>query len=151
MGSTRQGRLGADQSYRRSVNTKTPGLRLSSRCAAGSSAFPWQAFREDVSVSDARNSALMSAISKTLEGLGLDAAGSDREITLGMYDYWDFDHLTDGQAGWFVTGKIREVLGQRPRITSEEQARREDLSARVMSGELDDVNLYVRQEGALPT
>jgi hypothetical protein len=54
-------------------------------------------------------------------------------------------HLTDGQAGWFIAGKLREVLGQRPRIASEEQARRADLSARVMSGELDDVNLYVRK------
>ena len=61
------------------------------------------------------------------------------------YDYWNFDHLTDDQAAVFIAGKIREVLGQRPRIASEEQARREDLSARVMSGELDDVNLYVRR------
>ena len=32
-------------------------------------------------------------------------------------------------------------------ISKAEQARREELSARVMSGELDDVNLYVRTQG----
>ncbi len=78
----------------------------------------------------------MDAISKTLEGLACERQDCD---------YWDCEHLTDGQAGWFIAGKIREVLGQRPGIASEEQARREDLSARVMSGELDDVNLYVRK------
>lgn len=31
-------------------------------------------------------------------------------------------------------------------ISKEEQARREELSARVMSGELDDVNLRVRTQ-----
>ncbi len=66
------------------------------------------------------------------------------------YDYWNFDHLTDDQAAVFIAGKIREVLGQRARLASEfsawvEQARREELSARVMSGELDDVSLYVRK------
>jgi hypothetical protein len=87
----------------------------------------------------------MGAIGKALEGRGLEAAGSDLAWERQEYDYWDFDHLTDGEAGWFIAGKIREVLGQRPRVTSEEQARREDLSARVMSGELDDVNLRVRR------
>jgi hypothetical protein len=120
-------------------------------------------------VSDACNSALMGAFSKVLDGSGLEVADSDREIALSNTrrlakdryifdhsarclawggqecDYWDFDHLTDGQAGWFIAGKIREVLGQRPRIASEEQARREDLSARVMTGELDDVHLNVRR------
>jgi hypothetical protein len=86
----------------------------------------------------------MGAISKALGGLGPEAAGSDLAWERQGHDYWDFDPLTDGQAGWFITGKIREVLGQHPRIASEEQARRDDLSARVMSGELDDVNLYVR-------
>jgi hypothetical protein len=85
----------------------------------------------------------MDAISKALEGLSVEAAGSawDRQ----EHDYWNFDHLTDHQAGWFIAGTLREVLGQRPRIDSEEQARREDLSARVMSGELDDVHLYVHR------
>lgn len=64
-------------------------------------------------------------------------------------DYWNFGHLTDGQAAVFVAAKARGVLTQRARSACEfdaraEQARREDLSARVMSGELDDVNLYVR-------
>jgi hypothetical protein len=65
-------------------------------------------------------------------------------------DYWNFGHLTDGQAAVFVAAKARGVLTQRARSACEfdaraEQARREDLSARVMSGELDDVNLYVRR------
>jgi len=129
------------------VNTKTPGQRLRSRCTGRATSLPVAAFREDVSLSDARNSALMGAISKTLFGHSARYLAGERQ----EYDYWDFDHLTDGQAGWFIAGKIREVLGQRPEIASEEQARREDLSARVMSGELDDVNLYVRREGSLPT
>jgi len=50
----------------------------------------------------------------------------------------------------FIAGKVREVLGQRNRLASEfnawlELARREDLSARVLSGELDDASLYVRR------
>ena len=63
------------------------------------------------------------------------------------YDYWNFDHLSDHQMAAFIAGKIREVLSQRARLASDwlELARREDLSARVMSGELDDVNLYVRR------
>jgi hypothetical protein len=107
--------------------------------------------RKDVTVSDACNSALTGAVSKALEGLGLEAARQDRGIALSNsrerreYDYWDFEHLTDGQAGWFIARTIREVLGQGPRLTSEERARRQDLSARVMSGELDDVNLCVRK------
>jgi hypothetical protein len=32
-------------------------------------------------------------------------------------------------------------------VMDSEQARRDELSARVMSGELDDVNLYVRTQG----
>ena len=32
-------------------------------------------------------------------------------------------------------------------ISKAEQARRDELSVRVMSGELDDVNLYVRTQG----
>lgn len=88
----------------------------------------------------------MDAISKALEGLSVEAA--DPAWERQEFDYWNFDHLTDHQAGWFIAGKIREVLGQRPRIDSEEQTRREDLSARVMSGELDDVNLYVRRVSA---
>ena len=141
---------------------------------AGPPAFPWQMFREDVSVSDARNPVLIGAISRALEGLGLEVTGSDREMTISdprlpekgrfifdysdrylswehqEYDYWNFDHLTDDQAAVFIAGKIREVLGQRARLASEfdawvEHARREDLSARVLSGELDDVNLYVRR------
>jgi hypothetical protein len=97
-------------------------------------------------VSDAHNSALTGVISKALEGLGPEITASERQ----EYDYWNFDHLKDHQAGWFIEGKIREVLGQRPRLTSEEQARRDGLSARVMSGELDDVNLYVRRTNRPP-
>jgi len=96
-------------------------------------------------LSDACNSALMGAFSKELEGRGLDVAGSDLAWEHQEHDYWDFGPLTDHQAGWFIAGKIQEVLGQRKRIASEEQARRDDLSARVMSGELDDVNLHVRR------
>ena len=117
---------------------------------------------------------LIDAVSRALEGLGLEVTGSDREITITdprlpergsfifdysdrylawerqEYDYWNFDHLTDDQAAMFIAGKIREVLGKRARLASEfdawlELARREELSARVMSGELDDVDLYVRR------
>jgi len=66
------------------------------------------------------------------------------------YDYWRFDHLTDDQAAVFIAGKLRGILGEQVRLSSEiearvELARREELSARVMSGELDDVSLYVRR------
>jgi hypothetical protein len=125
-------------------------------------------------VSDTPNPELAGAVSRALDGLGLEVTGSDREITIadprlpekGCFifdysdrylawerqecDYWNFDHLTDDQAAVFIAGKIREVLGERARLASEfnawvELARREDLSARVMSGELDDVTLYVRK------
>jgi hypothetical protein len=124
-------------------------------------------------VDDVSDWALIGAISRALEDSGLEVTGSDREMTSTdprlpekgclifdysewclawerqEYDYWNFDHLTDDQAAVFIAGKIREVFGQRIRLASEfdawvELARREDLSARVMSGELDDVNLYVR-------
>jgi hypothetical protein len=133
------------------MNTKLPARACVAAAQAWPPAFPWQAFGKDVPVSDACNSALTDAINKALEGVGLEAVGPDRGIALSNpwerreYDYWNFDHLTDGQAGWFIAGKIREVLGQRPRIASEERARRENLSARVISGELDDVHLYVRR------
>jgi hypothetical protein len=126
------------------------------------------------SVSDARSPGLIDAVSSALEGLGLEVTGSDREITIAdprlpekgcfifdysdrylawerqEYDYWNFEHLTDEQTAAFIAGKIREVLSERARLASEfdawvELARREDLSARVMSGELDDVDLYVRR------
>jgi hypothetical protein len=125
-------------------------------------------------VGDARGPALIDAVSRELEGLGREVTGSDREITIAdprlpekgrfvfdyadrylawereEYDYWNFEHLTDDQTAVFITGKIREVSAQRARLASEfdawiELARRQDLSARVMSGELDDVNLYVRR------
>jgi hypothetical protein len=126
-------------------------------------------------VGDARNQALADAVSRALEDLGLQVTSSDREMTIidprlpekgssfifdykdrylawerQEYDYWNFDHLTDDQAAAFIAGKIQEVLGQRARLASEfdawvELARREDLSARIMSGELDNVNLYVRR------
>jgi hypothetical protein len=125
-------------------------------------------------VSEGRNLVLISAVSTALEGSGLEITSSDREITIAdprlpkkgrfifdysdrylawerqEYDYWNFEDLTDDQTAVFIAGKIQEVLGQRARLASEfaawvELARREDLSARVMSGELDDVNLYVRR------
>jgi len=124
-------------------------------------------------VNDART-ALAGAISKELEGSALQVTCSDSEMTITdphqpekgffifdysyrylawerqEYDYWHFDHLTDEQTPVFIAGKIREVLGQHARLASEfgawvELARREELSARVMSGELDDVGLYVRR------
>jgi hypothetical protein len=126
------------------------------------------------SVTDARSPGLIDAVSSALEGLGLEVTGSDREITIAdprlpqkgcfifdysdrylawerqEYDYWNFEHLTDEQTAAFIAGKIREVLTERARLASEfdawvELARRKDLSARVMSGELDDVDLYVRR------
>jgi hypothetical protein len=125
-------------------------------------------------VSDARNPALIGAVSRALEDSGLEVANSERELTITdprlpekgcfvfdyryrylawerqEHDYWDFEHLTDDQTKVFIAGKILEVLGQRARLASEfdawvELARREELSARVMSGELDDVSLYVRR------
>ncbi len=125
-------------------------------------------------MSDAHNPALTGAVSRALDGLGLEVTSTDREMIItdprlpekGCFvfdysdrylawerqerDYWNFEHLTDDQTAAFIAGKIGEVLEQRARLASEfdawvELARREDLSARVMSGELDDVNLYVRR------
>ena len=86
-------------------------------------------------MSDARNQALIAAVGRALEGLGLEVTGTDREMTITdprlpeegcfifdysdrylawereMYDYWNFDHLTDDQMPAFIAGKIREVLG----------------------------------------
>jgi hypothetical protein len=50
----------------------------------------------------------------------------------------------------FIAGKLRAILGEQVRLAGEiepqvELARREELSARVMSGELDDASLYVRR------
>jgi hypothetical protein len=126
-------------------------------------------------VSDTRNQELTGAISKALESSDLQVTGSGPEMTITdprqpekgsliadykcrylawerpEYGYWHFDHLTDDQAAVFIAGKIREILGGHVRLASEiearaELARREELSARVMSGELDDVSLYVRRD-----
>jgi hypothetical protein len=125
-------------------------------------------------VSETYNQVLTGAVNQALEGCGLQAACSDSEITITdprqpekgsfvvdyrdrylawertEYDYWHFDHLTDDQAAVFIAGKLRGILGEQVRLTREieqraELARREELSARVMSGELDDVSLYVRR------
>jgi hypothetical protein len=125
-------------------------------------------------VSDTRNQVLTGAVNRALEGCGLQTTCSDSQITITdprqpekgsfivdyrgrylawerlEYDYWHFDHLTDDQAGVFIAGKLRGILGEQVRLSSEiearvELARREELSARVMSGELDDVSLYVRR------
>jgi hypothetical protein len=125
-------------------------------------------------VNDTRDQVLTGAVSRALEGCGLQAACSDSEITITdprqpekgsfivdyrdrylawerlEYDHWHFDHLTDDQAAVFIAGKLRGILGEQVRLSSEiearvELARREELSARVMSGELDDVSLYVRR------
>jgi hypothetical protein len=126
-------------------------------------------------VSDTHNHVLTGAVSRALEGSDLKVTCSDSEMTITdphqpekrslildykcrylawerrpEYDYWHFDHLTDDQAAVLIAGKIQEILGEHLRLASEterraELARREELSARVMSGELDDVNLYVRR------
>jgi hypothetical protein len=125
-------------------------------------------------VSDTRNQVLTSAVNRALEGTGLQATCSDSEITITdprqpdkgsfildyrdrymawertEYDYWHFDDLTDDQAAVFIAGKLRGILGEQVTLSGEieaqvELARREELSARVMSGELDDVSLYVRR------
>jgi hypothetical protein len=125
-------------------------------------------------MSDTRNQELIDAVTRALEGTGLQATCSDSEITItdprqpekgsfivdykcrylawerADYDYWHFDELTDDQAAVFIAGKLREILGDGLRLAGEmearvELARREELSARVMSGELDDVSLYVRR------
>jgi hypothetical protein len=127
------------------------------------------------SVNDTRNQVLTGAVNRALEGSGLQVTCTDSEMTITdprqpekgpfildfkcryiarecrEYDYWHFDHLTDDQAAVFIAAKIREILGEHVRLASEtearvELARREELSARVMSGELDDVNLYVRRD-----
>jgi hypothetical protein len=124
-------------------------------------------------MSDARNPALTTVISKALEGLGLELTNSDQETAISNpelrengrfvvdhsyrylawerqeYDYWYFDDLPDNQAAVFIAGKIRQLV-EEARLADEfnalvERARREDLSARVLSGELDDVNLNVRR------
>ena len=125
-------------------------------------------------MNDTRNQVLTGAVSRALEGSGLEVTCSDSEMTITdpqqpekgslildyqcrylawerpEHHYWHFDHLTDDQAAVSIAGKIREILGEHLRLASEiearvELARREELSARVMSGELDDVNLYVRR------
>jgi hypothetical protein len=125
-------------------------------------------------VSDTRNHVLTGAVNRALEGSGLQVTCSDTEMTISdrqqpekgsvildykcrylvwgrpEYDYWHLDHLADDQAAVFIAGKLREILGGHIRLDNEieeraELARREELSARVMSGELDDVNLYVRR------
>jgi hypothetical protein len=125
-------------------------------------------------VSETRNQALTSAVNRALEGTGLQATCSDSEITITdprqpdkgsfildyrdrymawertEYDYWHFGDLTDDQAAVFIAGKLRGILGEQVTLSGEieaqvELARREELSARVMSGELDDVSLYVRR------
>ena len=125
-------------------------------------------------MNDTRNQELTRAVSRALEGSGLHLTWSDSEITITdrrqpdmgsfsvdckcryltwehpAYDYWPFDELTDDRAAVLIAGKIREILGEHIRLPSEieeqvELARREELSARVMSGELDDVSLRVRR------
>lgn len=125
-------------------------------------------------MSDTHNQVLVSAVSRALEVSGLQVTCSDSEITISdprqpetgsfivdykcrylawertEYEYWHFDDLTDDQAAVFIAGKLRGILGEKVRLSGEiearvELARREELSARVMSGELDDVSLYVRR------
>lgn len=125
-------------------------------------------------MSDTRNQVLAGAVSRALQGSGLQVTCSHSEMTITdprqpdkgsiivdyksryvawerpEYDFSHFDHLTDDQATVFIAGKIREILGEHVRLPSEiaaqvELARREELAARVMSGELDDVRLYVRR------
>jgi hypothetical protein len=125
-------------------------------------------------VSEMRNQVLTSAVNRALEGSGLQVIWSDSEITITdprqpeagsfiidykcrylarerlEYEYWHFDDLSDDQAAVFIAGKLRGILGEKVRLSGEieaqvELARREELSARVMSGELDDVSLYVRR------
>ena len=125
-------------------------------------------------MSDTRNQVLTSAVNTALEGTGLQANCSDSEMTITdprqpetgsfivdykcrylawertEYEYWHFDDLTDDEAAVFIAGKLRGVLGEKVRLSGEieaqvELARREELSDRVMSGELDDVSLHVRR------
>jgi hypothetical protein len=125
-------------------------------------------------VSDTPTQVLAGAVCRALNGSGLQVTCSGSEIAVTdprepgegsfsvdytyrylawsrpEYDYWHFDDLTDDQAAAFIARKIREILGEQatPPGQTEEQAelaRREELSARVLSGELDDVSLYVRR------
>jgi hypothetical protein len=94
-------------------------------------------------VGDAHNPGLIGAVSKALEGSGLEVTSSDREMTITdprlpekgsftfdysdrylawerqEYDYWNFEHLTDEQTAMFIAGKIRELLGEHARLASE--------------------------------
>jgi hypothetical protein len=126
-------------------------------------------------VGETRDQVLEDAVNRALAGCGMQATCSGSEITMTdplqaekgsfildyterylawerlEYDYWHFDDLTDDQAAEFIAGKLAEILGEhvsRDGETEEqaELARREELSARVMSGELDDVTLYVRRD-----
>ncbi|HTZ24282.1 MAG TPA: hypothetical protein VMC83_09840 [Streptosporangiaceae bacterium] len=125
-------------------------------------------------MSDTRNHELTRAVRRALECSGLHLTWSDSEITITdrrqpemgsfsidykcrylawehtEHDYWHFDELTDDQAAVLIAGKIRQILGKHVRLPSQieaqvELARREELSARVMSGDLDDVRLHVRR------
>jgi len=125
-------------------------------------------------VNDVSNQVLTDAVNRALEGCGLQATCSGSDITITdprqpekgsfivdyrdryvawerlEYDYWHFDELTDDQAAVFIAAKLRAILGDEVTLSGEmedqvELARREELSARVMSGELDDVSLYVRR------
>jgi hypothetical protein len=113
-------------------------------------------------VSDTRNQVLAGAVTRALEGSGLQVTCSGSELTITdprepddgsfivdytdrylawerpEHDYWHFDHLTDDQAAVFIAGKLRAILGERVSLASEieaqvELARREELSARVLS------------------
>ena len=125
-------------------------------------------------MSETRNQELTHAVNRALAGTGLQATCSDSEITITdprqpeagsfiidyrdrylawertEYEYWHFDDLNDDQAAVFIAGKLLGILGEQVTLSGEmaaqvELARREELSARVMSGELDDVILYVRR------
>jgi hypothetical protein len=124
-------------------------------------------------VSDAHKT-LIGAVTRALEGSGLQVTRSGSELIIidpsepeeGSFivdyrdrclawehlthDYWHFEDLTDDQVVVFIAAKLRGIWGERVRLAGEievqvELARREELSARVMSGELDDVDLYVRR------
>ena len=125
-------------------------------------------------MSDTPTQVLAGAVRRALKGSGLQVTCSGSEIAVTdprepaersfsvdytcryltwerpEYDYWHFDDLTDDQAATFIARKIREIVGEQATPPGhaelqEEMARREELSARVLSGELDDVSLYVRR------
>jgi len=125
-------------------------------------------------VNDTPTQILAGAVSTALEGSGLQITCSGTEITITdprdpekgsfsvdyecrylarermEYDFWHFDDLTDDQAVVFIAAKLREILGDQLRLPGQtearvELARREELSARVLSGELDNATLYVRR------